>query len=82
MAGERHCVDPGESCKCGNLCNRMQKRCPLPVPVLGPRLFLLGTLQMWHEKKPCTNVVGRPGSKLSQQLGVERIEIFCIYWPH
>ena len=28
------------------------------------------------------NVVGRPGSKLSQQLGVERTEIFCLYWPH
>ena len=25
------------------------------------------------------NVVGRPGSKLAQQLGIERTEIFCLY---
>ena len=30
----------------------------------------------------CTNVLGRPGSKLSHQLGIERTEIFCLYWPH
>ena len=34
------------------------------------------------KKQPCTNVVGRPGSKLAQQLGIERTEIFCLYWPH
>ena len=33
-------------------------------------------------RKNSLNVVGRPGSKLAQQLGIEPTEIFCLYWPH
>ena len=69
MAGEWHCADPGESCKCGNLCNRMQKRGACRI---GPRLFLLGMLQMWHEKNSLvwpTNVVGRLGGSSLNSLG-------------
>ena len=52
------------------------------LPVLGPRLFCSERCKCGTKKQPCTNVVGRPGSKLAQQLGIERTEIFCLYWPH
>ena len=29
-----------------------------------------------------TNVARKKRSKLSQQLGIERTEIFCLYWLH
>ena len=77
LGEKRHCADPGDSCKCGNMQSNAEEGC---LPVFGTRLFLFGTLQMHvckcgTQKQPCTNVLGGPGSKLSEQLGIERIEI-------
>ena len=55
----------------------MQKRGTC-LPVLGPRLFFSVRCKYGTKKQPCTNVVGRPGSKLAQQLGIERTEILIL----
>ena len=39
-------------------------------------VFARNAANVARKKQPCTNVVGRPGSKLAQQLGIERTEIF------
>ena len=73
LGEKRHCADPGDSCKCGNICNRMQRRGACPCLVRG--CFCSERCKCGTQKQPCTNVLGGPGSKLSEQLGIERIEI-------
>ena len=50
LGEKRHCADPGDSCKCGNMKSNAEEGC---LPVFGTRPFLFGTLQMWHALYQC-----------------------------
>ena len=49
-------------------CTNREDAC---LPAFGTRLFCSDCCKCGTKKQPCTNVPGRPGSKLSQHLGID-----------
>ena len=71
MAGEWHCADPGESCKCGNLCTRMQKRGACRIHCRSEAVFARNAANVARKNSLVgpTNVVGRLGGSSLNSLG-------------